>query len=364
MCDVARDQRWGRGVEGGGEDPFLGGLFAAARVVGFQGKDFKSNEHFLACVKHFAAYGAAEAGLDYNTVDLSERTLREVYLKPYKAAFDAGALSAMASFNELSGIPGDRQPLADDRSAPRRMGIPRFRRVRLHGRRRDDQTRLRQGRARRGQARFPRRRRHEHAERPLSPAPARPGEEPAKCRRNCSTRPCGACWRRRRCSACSRIHSAASTRSAKRSRSMLPQQPRHRSRVRSQVDRHAEERRRPAASAALRQEDRADRSVRERPARPRRSVGRLWHGREGGRSRHRRPRCRRRQEQHHHRRGLEGRSGHSGRHRTGGRGCPAGGHRRARYRRNAGDVGRGPVARRHHYSEAAAGPGGGDCKDR
>ena len=105
MCDVARDQRWGRGVEGGGEDPFLGGLFAAARVVGFQGKDFKSNEHFLACVKHFAAYGAAEAGLDYNTVDLSERTLREVYLKPYKAAFDAGALSAMASFNELSGIP-------------------------------------------------------------------------------------------------------------------------------------------------------------------------------------------------------------------------------------------------------------------
>nr|NUR36975.1 beta-glucosidase [Sphingomonas sp.] len=105
MCDGARDQRWGRGFEGGGEDPLLGGLFAAARVVGFQGKDFKSNEHFLACVKHFAAYGAAEAGLDYNTVDLSERTLREVYLKPYKAAFDAGALSAMASFNELSGIP-------------------------------------------------------------------------------------------------------------------------------------------------------------------------------------------------------------------------------------------------------------------
>ncbi len=105
MVDVARDQRWGRGVEGGGEDPYLGSLFAAARVQGFQGTNLKSNEHFLACVKHFAAYGAAESGLDYNTVDMSERTLREVYLKTYKAAFDAGALSAMASFNEISGIP-------------------------------------------------------------------------------------------------------------------------------------------------------------------------------------------------------------------------------------------------------------------
>jgi beta-glucosidase len=105
MVDIARDQRWGRGVEGGGEDPLLGGLFAAARVKGFQGSNLRSNEHFLACVKHFAAYGAAESGLDYNTVDMSERTLREVYLKTYKDAFDAGALSAMASFNEISGVP-------------------------------------------------------------------------------------------------------------------------------------------------------------------------------------------------------------------------------------------------------------------
>ena len=105
MVDIARDQRWGRGVEGGGEDVLLGQLFAAARVQGFQGKDLKSNEHFLATAKHFAAYGAAEAGLDYNTVDMSERTLREVYLPPYKAALDAGALSVMASFNEISGIP-------------------------------------------------------------------------------------------------------------------------------------------------------------------------------------------------------------------------------------------------------------------
>jgi beta-glucosidase len=115
MADVARDQRWGRGVEGGGEDPLLGSIFAAARVQGFQGTNLKSNEHFLSCVKHFAAYGAAESGLDYNPVDVSERTLREVYLQTYKAGLDAGALSVMASFNELSGIPahGNRWLLTD-----------------------------------------------------------------------------------------------------------------------------------------------------------------------------------------------------------------------------------------------------------
>jgi beta-glucosidase len=105
MVDVARDQRWGRGVEGGGEDPMLGSLFAAARVQGFQGADLKSTEHLLSCIKHFAAYGAAESGLDYNVVDISMRRLREVYLRPYKAGFDAGALSAMASFNEINGVP-------------------------------------------------------------------------------------------------------------------------------------------------------------------------------------------------------------------------------------------------------------------
>jgi len=105
MVDVARDQRWGRGVEGGGEDVLLGRLFAAARVQGFQGSDLKSADRMLACIKHFAAYGGAETGLDYNVVDISERRLREVYLQPYKAGFDAGALSAMASFNEINGIP-------------------------------------------------------------------------------------------------------------------------------------------------------------------------------------------------------------------------------------------------------------------
>ena len=105
MVDVSRDQRWGRGVEGGGEDVLLGRLFAAARVQGFQGPDLRSTEHLLACIKHFAAYGAAESGLDYNVVDISEQRLREVYLPPYKAGFDAGAMSAMASFNEINGVP-------------------------------------------------------------------------------------------------------------------------------------------------------------------------------------------------------------------------------------------------------------------
>lgn len=110
MVDVARDQRWGRGVEGAGEDVLLGQLFAIARVHGFQGGNLKSDAHMLATAKHFAAYGAAEAGLDYNTVDISERTLREVYLPPFKAAFDAGALSVMAAFNELSGVPATGNP--------------------------------------------------------------------------------------------------------------------------------------------------------------------------------------------------------------------------------------------------------------
>lgn len=105
MVDIARDARWGRGVEGAGEDVHLGNLFAAARVRGFQGKALTDRDAVLSCAKHFAAYGAAEAGLDYNTVDVSERTLREVYFPPFQAAFDAGSLSAMAAFNELSGVP-------------------------------------------------------------------------------------------------------------------------------------------------------------------------------------------------------------------------------------------------------------------
>lgn len=107
MVDIARDARWGRGVEGAGEDVYLASLFAAARVRGFQGPDLSRADAMLATPKHFAGYGAAEGGLDYNTVDLSERTLREVYLPPFRAAIDAGALSIMSAFNEIGGIPSN-----------------------------------------------------------------------------------------------------------------------------------------------------------------------------------------------------------------------------------------------------------------
>ncbi|ATU63818.1 glycoside hydrolase family 3 N-terminal domain-containing protein [Piscinibacter gummiphilus] len=110
MVDIARDARWGRGVEGAGEDVFLGRRFAAARVRGFQGADLSRPDAMAATVKHFAAYGAAEGGLDYNTVDLSERTLREVYLPPFEAGLDAGALAVMTSFNEIAGVPSNANP--------------------------------------------------------------------------------------------------------------------------------------------------------------------------------------------------------------------------------------------------------------
>jgi len=105
MCDIARDPRWGRVMEGAGEDPYLGSLIAAARVRGFQGDGIGSLNSVLACVKHFAAYGAAQAGRDYHMVDMSDRMLREIYLPPYKAAIDAGAATVMTSFNELDGVP-------------------------------------------------------------------------------------------------------------------------------------------------------------------------------------------------------------------------------------------------------------------
>ncbi|WP_019832655.1 glycoside hydrolase family 3 N-terminal domain-containing protein [Sphingomonas sp. PR090111-T3T-6A] len=105
MVDIARDARWGRGVEASGEDVLVGCRFAAARVAGFQGRSISADDAVAACAKHFAAYGAGEAGLDYNSVDVSERTLRQVYFPPFQAAFDAGAAVTMAAFNEISGIP-------------------------------------------------------------------------------------------------------------------------------------------------------------------------------------------------------------------------------------------------------------------
>ncbi|MCJ8156437.1 beta-glucosidase BglX [Sphingomonas sp. LaA6.9] len=105
MVDIARDPRWGRISEGSGEDVYLGSQIAAARVHGYQGKKIGDLDSVLATAKHFAAYGAAQAGRDYHTTDMSERELRDTYLPPFKAALDAGAATFMTSFNELNGVP-------------------------------------------------------------------------------------------------------------------------------------------------------------------------------------------------------------------------------------------------------------------
>lgn len=105
MVDIARDPRWGRFSEGSGEDPYLGSQIAKAMVKGYQGNDLSKNNTIMACVKHFALYGAGEAGRDYNTVDMSRVRMYNEYMQPYKAAIDAGVGSIMTSFNEIDGIP-------------------------------------------------------------------------------------------------------------------------------------------------------------------------------------------------------------------------------------------------------------------
>jgi beta-glucosidase len=110
MLDIARDARWGRIVEGSGEDPYLGAVMGRARVLGFQGSDYSAPDKVVACAKHWVAYGAAEAGRDYNTVDMSEGTLREIYLPPFKAAASAGVGTFMSAFNDLNGVPASANP--------------------------------------------------------------------------------------------------------------------------------------------------------------------------------------------------------------------------------------------------------------
>ncbi len=105
MVDITRDPRWGRVMEGSGEDPYLGSIIARAMVKGYQGEDLSSPTSLMACVKHFGLYGAAEAGRDYNTTDMSRLSMYQNYLPPYKAAIDAGAGSIMTSFNDIDGVP-------------------------------------------------------------------------------------------------------------------------------------------------------------------------------------------------------------------------------------------------------------------
>ena len=110
MVDISRDPRWGRVVEGAGEDPFLASAIAAAKVRGYQGNDFSAPDKMASTIKHFAAYGAPVAGREYNTVDMSTQQLFNDYLPPYKAAVDAGAATVMASFNSLNGVPNTANP--------------------------------------------------------------------------------------------------------------------------------------------------------------------------------------------------------------------------------------------------------------
>ena len=110
MVDIARDARWGRIAEGAGEDPFLGSAMAAAYVRGYQGARLDAADSIAACVKHYVGYGAAEAGRDYNTTEISEHTLREFYLPPFHAAVDAGTATLMSAFNSLNAVPSSANP--------------------------------------------------------------------------------------------------------------------------------------------------------------------------------------------------------------------------------------------------------------
>ena len=125
MVDIARDPRWGRIAEGNGEDPYLGSQCAAAMVKGYQ-QDLKSNSDILACVKHYALYGAAEAGRDYNTTDMSYYRMFNEYLPPYKAAVDAGVGSIMASFNDVNGIPATANKFLQTDVLRKRWGFKGF----------------------------------------------------------------------------------------------------------------------------------------------------------------------------------------------------------------------------------------------
>jgi beta-glucosidase len=110
MVDISRDARWGRIVEGAGEDPYLGAALARAYVRGYQGGRLNAPDSLAACAKHYVGYGAVEGGRDYNTVDMSERTLRQVYLPPFQAAVEEGVVTVMSAFNSLNGVPASANP--------------------------------------------------------------------------------------------------------------------------------------------------------------------------------------------------------------------------------------------------------------
>jgi beta-glucosidase len=126
MVDVSHEPRWGRIVEGNGEDPYLGSVFAAARVKGAQGSDYSRPDRVVTSVKHFVAYGQPEGGRDYNTTDMSEQRLRNVYLPPFKAAIDAGADTVMCSFNSINGVPGCANSYTETQILKKEWGFDGF----------------------------------------------------------------------------------------------------------------------------------------------------------------------------------------------------------------------------------------------
>ena len=126
MVDVSHEPRWGRIVEGNGEDPYLGSVMAAARVKGAQGTDYSAPDKVVTSVKHFAAYGQPEGGRDYNTTDMSEQRLRNLYLPPFKAAIEAGADTVMCSFNAINGVPGCANPFTETDILKKEWGFDGF----------------------------------------------------------------------------------------------------------------------------------------------------------------------------------------------------------------------------------------------
>ena len=126
MVDVSHEPRWGRIVEGNGEDPYVGSVFAAARVEGAQGDDYSATDKVVTSVKHYVAYGQPEGGREYNTTDMSEQRLRNLYLPPFKAAIDAGADTVMCSFNAINGVPGCANKYTETRILKKEWGFDGF----------------------------------------------------------------------------------------------------------------------------------------------------------------------------------------------------------------------------------------------
>ena len=207
MVDIARDPRWGRIIESNGEDPYLGSVMARAWVRGYQQGDLSKPDSVAVSVKHFAAYGAAIAGRDYNATDMSEITLRQVYLEPYRAAVDEGAATLMSSFNSINGIPATANPLTLTQILRKEWGFDGFRGLRLgRGRRARSTTPSATG------PRSPARRSKPAwtwTWRAISTAPSSPTRcARAKSPNRWSTKPCAASCGSNSRSVCSTIHTS------------------------------------------------------------------------------------------------------------------------------------------------------------